>query len=265
MDQISQDLADEQQDLDALVADLDEQGWKTVTPFYEWTIEDEILHLAYFDDRARITIVDPEEFTRNLEEFSQNRGLVSEKTGTPKKLNLSIPELLAWWREERSGLVEALKKLDPKDRVAWYGPTMSAKSHATARIMETWAHAQDVYDALEVERPATERLRHVAHIGVITFGWSYANRKLEVPEAPVRVELASPSGELWAWGPEEAAEKVEGTAQEFCLVVTQRRNVADTDLVTTGGVAAEWMQIAQAFAGPPENGPPPGSFPKKGA
>jgi uncharacterized protein (TIGR03084 family) len=263
MEQISQDLADEQQALDALVSGLAEHEWKTITPFDDWTIEDEIAHLAYFDNRAMITITDPEEFIRHLEELTQNPGIFNEKRGAPQ-LNLRISELLAWWRQERNGLVAALRKLNPKDRVAWYGPTMSAKSHATARLMETWAHAQDIYDAFGVDRPATERLRHVAHLGIITFGWSYVNRKLDVPGTPVRVELVSPSGELWTWGPEDAKEAVKGTAQDFCLVVTQRRNIADTNLVTNGDVAAEWMQIAQAFAGPAETGPPPGSFPKRG-
>jgi uncharacterized protein (TIGR03084 family) len=165
---------------------------------------------------------------------------------------------MEYWRRERKALVDALAAKGPKDRVPWVGPTMSARSKATARIMETWAHGQDVYDALGLERTATDRLKHVAHIGVTTFGWSHVNRGLEVPDTAVRVELDSPSGQLWTWGPEDAPESIKGQAQDFCLVVVQRRHVDDTQLEVKGDVARNWMLIAQAFAGPPVTGPEPG-------
>jgi uncharacterized protein (TIGR03084 family) len=135
---------------------------------------------------------------------------------------------------------------------------MSARSKVTARIMETWAHGQDVADTLGIRREPTDRLRHVAHIGVTTFGWSHVNRGLEVPDTPVRVELTGPSGDLWTWGPEDAAQSVRGPAEDFCLVVVQRRHVEDTSLAVSGDVARNWMLIAQAFAGPPVTGPGPG-------
>jgi uncharacterized protein (TIGR03084 family) len=134
---------------------------------------------------------------------------------------------------------------------------MGAKSFLTARLMECWAHGQDVLDALGVERTATDRLRHVARLGFITRGWSYANRGLEPPPGEVRVELAGPSGESWCFGPEDAPSAVTGPALDFCLVVTQRRHVDDTDLRITGEVARDWLEKAQAFAGPPTDGPTP--------
>ena len=152
-----------------------------------------------------------------------------------------------------------------KDRLPWYGPDMSAKSFATARLMETWAHGQDVVDVTSATRPATDRLKHVAHIGVITFGWAFAIHRKDVPTTPVRVALNSPSGELWTWGPEDAIESVAGNAEEFCLVVTQRRHFEDTNLSITGRTAKLWMSISQAFAGPPDGHPPAGTFPKPGA
>ena len=167
-------------------------------------------------------------------------------------------ELMDWWRKERAEELQALEALDPKDRLPWYGPDMSALSFATARLMETWAHGQDVLDALGVKRKATSRLAHVAHIGFITFKWSFVNRQLPAPEKTVRVELNGPDGALWTFGDEGSDQVVKGDALDFCLVVTQRRNVADTGLEVTGGVAEEWMKIAQAFAGPPENPPAPG-------
>lgn len=136
---------------------------------------------------------------------------------------------------------------------------MSALSSVTARLMETWAHGQDVADALGVLREPTDRLRHVAHLGVQTFGFTFRNNGREVPQVPVRVELLAPSGASWTWGPEDAADRVTGSALGFCLVATQRRHVDDTDVTTTGPVAAEWVAIAQTFANTPGPGRAPGA------
>jgi uncharacterized protein (TIGR03084 family) len=139
---------------------------------------------------------------------------------------------------------------------------MSALSFATARLMEVWAHGQDVADALGIERVPTDRLRHIAHLGVATFGWSFTSRRMKVPDSPVRVEITSPSGELWTWGPETAGDIVRGPAEDFCLVVVQRRNPADTRLAIEGATARQWMSIAQTYAGPPGAGRKPGMFAK---
>ena len=172
--------------------------------------------------------------------------------------DMSIEELMGWWRRERKKLLEAYSTLGRKDRLPWYGPTMSALSHATARLMETWAHGQDVFDALRLKRANTDRLRHVAHLGVTTFGWSYTNRGLEPPKTPVRVELTAASGSVWTWGPEDASDRISGPAEDFCLVVVQRRHVDDTSLEVVGETARDWMLKAQCFAGPATDGPPPG-------
>lgn len=261
MENLCRDLGEEQAALDSMVADLAEADWDRITPFGDWSIRDEITHLAYFDGTARLAATDEAGFFRHVEELIANAAhFEADYLGAGRRM--SAAALLARWREERRALLAALAPLDPKHRLPWYGPPMSARSFATARLMETWAHGQDVADALGRERPATDRLRHVAHIGVTTFGWSFVNRGMAAPEAPIRVELASPGGEIWSWGPEDAENSVRGDALDFCLVVTQRRHVEDTDLVTTGSTAHEWMRLAQAFAGPPETGPAPGSFQK---
>jgi uncharacterized protein (TIGR03084 family) len=136
---------------------------------------------------------------------------------------------------------------------------MNALSLATSRLMETWAHGQDIFDALRIPRESTDRLRHIAHLGFRTLEWTYRNRCLKVPDEPVRVELRAPSGALWAWGPEAAENRICGPAEDFCLVVTQCRHVDDTILEISGGVARDWMEKAQCFAGPPREGPPAGS------
>jgi uncharacterized protein (TIGR03084 family) len=254
------DLSLEYDALDAIVSGLDESEWNIITPFYGWTIKDEISHIAYFDEAAKLSATSQELFIKHMAKTLEG---ITDYDDVHKKVNavggnMSVPDLLSWWRKERTLLIEAYEKLDPKDRLPWYGPTMSARSSATARLMETWAHGQDIVDALKIKRPATERLKHIAHIGVTTFGWSFKNRGMEVPEGKVRVELTGPSGDLWTWGPEETNDIVRGPAEDFCLVVTQRRNLADTGIQAKGDIAKKWMQIAQAFAGPPENIPAPG-------
>ena len=107
-------------------------------------------------------------------------------------------------------------------------------------------------DALGLPPTASDRLRHVAHLGVVTRGWSYAVRGLVAPETDVAVVLDPSDGtDPWMWGDQAADDRVAGPALDFCLVVTQRRPMAAADLTVTGNAAAEWMAIAQAFAGAP--------------
>jgi uncharacterized protein (TIGR03084 family) len=169
-------------------------------------------------------------------------------------------DLLRRWREDRQRLVRAAVDIDPSTRVPWYGPPMAARSFITARLMETWAHGQDVADALGVTRRPTRRLRHVAHIGVRARPFSYAVHSMEMPDAEIAVRLTGPDGEGWDWG-ESSSDVVAGPALDFCLVVTQRRHVADTRLQIDGPAATEWMSIAQAFAGTAGSGRRPGQFP----
>ncbi|NKB99815.1 MAG: maleylpyruvate isomerase family mycothiol-dependent enzyme [Pseudomonadales bacterium] len=136
---------------------------------------------------------------------------------------------------------------------------MKARMLATARQMETWAHGWEIYDLMGVARTHSDRLRNIAEIGVRTFGWAFKNRDLEVPEDIPYVELTSPSGAKWQWHDPSSVHTVSGDVVDFCQVVTQVRNVADTQLRVTGDNAIAWMRIAQCFAGPPEDPPPQGS------
>jgi uncharacterized protein (TIGR03084 family) len=154
-------------------------------------------------------------------------------------------------------LAAAAGELDPSARIPWYGPPMSARSFLTARLMECWAHGQDVVDAVGGDRPATDRLRHIVQLGYLTRGWSYANRGLDVPAGDVRLELAGPNGDEWRVGAEDAEAVVRGEAVDFCLVVTQRRHLDDTGLAAAGDIARDWLLKAQAFAGQPTEGPRP--------
>jgi uncharacterized protein (TIGR03084 family) len=243
------DLEAEHGALDALVSGIDAAAWACVTAAEPWTVRDQIGHLAFFDQAATEAIVDPERFVPKAEALIGAGGDPMEEH-LRRGRAMDAPQVLAWWRGARSGFVAAARTLDPADRVPWYGPPMGALSFVSARLMETWAHGQDVADALDVTRQGTARLRHVAHLGV---------RGLDVPSEEVRVELTGPDGDSWAWGSADAPAEVRGPALDFCLVVTQRRHVDDTSLVLSGSAATEWMGIAQAFAGPPGPGRAPGA------
>lgn len=256
MKEICRDLHNEQEALDAIVSKLSAEQWDLITPFIGWSIKYEIAHVAYWDMATRLAASDETAFRKLIGSMFVSEEAYME---SQRELREATPAyVMEYWRRERKALVDALTAKDPKDRIPWVGPTMSARSKATARIMETWAHAQDVVDTLGIERGPTDRLRHVAHIGVTTFGWSHVSRGLEVPDVAVRLELIGPSGDLWTWGPGDTSDSIKGQAEDFCLVVVQRRHVDDTRLEVKGDVARNWMLIAQAFAGPPVDGPNPG-------
>ncbi len=247
MEDICNDLAAEHDALDRVVADATEAQWTTQTAAEGWDVADTIVHLIQADMAASLAVTDADGF----QEAKANMAHGGFDTVFGSRVGRSGADVLAWWRDERSKMLDAFRARAPKDRIPWFGPDMSALSFATARLMETWSHGQDVADALGAPWPPSDRLRHVAHIGVSTRGWSYVNRGETVPDGDVRVELTAPSGDVWTWGPEDAADRVTGPALDFCLVVTQRRHLDDVDLATTGDLATGWMKIAQAFAGPP--------------
>lgn len=253
MDALCDELAAEHDDLDRIVdgADLE-----VPTPAPGWTVRDQISHLWFFDQRALLALTDADAFRADAEKLLAGGTDVANEQGRA----LPAADLLARWRDDRERLIAHARTVDPKQRVPWYGPAMGARSFITARLMETWAHGQDVVDALGAHREATDRLRHVAHIGVGARPFSYVANGRQPNEAPIRVELAAPSGDTWTWGPDDAADRVTGPALDFCLLVTQRRHRDDVAVVATGAAADEWLDIAQSFAGPPGEGRRPGQF-----
>jgi len=249
------DLEAECEDLDGLVARLPAEAWELPTPAVGWSITDQIHHLAFFDGRGVLAVEDPEAFVAWRDAIAVDPAEFEQRQA--KAARLESDGLLAAWRAGRQRLLATFRSIDPSARVPWHGPPMAAASFVTARLMETWAHGTDVADTLGVFREPTTRLRHIARLGVRTLPYSYLIHGKATPDREVRVELRAPDGSAWAWGPEAASDRLEGPALDFCLVVTQRRNIADTDLVATGRVATEWVSIAQAFAGPPGSGRPP--------
>jgi uncharacterized protein (TIGR03084 family) len=192
---VTADLVAEQEALDAVVAPLTDDQWELATPSPGWAVRDQIGHLAFFDDTAALAITDPEGFIAHREAFVSaafdSPGAADEQTlGAARGMDAA--SLLAHWRERREALAEAAATCAEDARIEWYGPSMSAKAFLTARLMEAWAHGQDICDTVGAVREATDRLRHIAQLGVITRGWTYINRGLDVPPGEVRVVLAAP-------------------------------------------------------------------------
>ncbi|MFF7989582.1 TIGR03084 family metal-binding protein [Kitasatospora xanthocidica] len=256
------DLRAESAVLDGLVTGLPAEGWTRSTPAEGWTIAHQIAHLSWTDHWTALAARDAEGFGAALgDRFGEllKAGADPVEEGAREGAAVEPVSLLARWRARREDVLTALAAAPADVRLPWFGPPMKPASMATARLMETWAHGQDVADALGVTREPTDRLRHIAHLGLRTLGFSFGAHGLPAPERPVRLELTAPDGGTWALGPAGAEDVVTGPALDFCLLVTQRRHRDDLALTATGPVATAWLPIAQAFAGAPGKGRRPGS------
>jgi uncharacterized protein (TIGR03084 family) len=255
------DFQAESDELCALLERLTDHDWQRATQFKHWTINDVIAHLHFFNYAADVALRDSDAFASLMRQLT-----AATRQGT---LHLAFThewlggarnrDLMHKWSDFYQEMTHHFIIADPRKRVPWAGPTMSVRSSITARLMETWAHGQAVYDLLGEMRRETDRIKNIAVLGMNTFSWSFTNRGMEVPENLPRVRLFAPPGAVWEWGQADQASRIEGTAAEFCQVVTQVRNIADTALNVVGPTAAAWMSIAQCFAGPPEDPPPPGT------
>jgi uncharacterized protein (TIGR03084 family) len=242
------DLSAERTALDQRVADLTEGQWQTPTPATGWDVRDSVSHLMFFDQEAVLALTDPAAFEAHLGELLTIEGWPNDLDVAPGR-TLGGAGLLEAWRSARADLKAALGSADPTIRVPWYGPAMSLASFTTARMMETWAHGQDVADALGLPPVVSERLKHVCHIGVGARAYAYLVHEQQDSGDPVRFRLEAPSGEPWTWGPADAVDVVSGSALDFALLVTQRRHLSDTSLTVVGPTATRWMSFAQSYAG----------------
>ena len=258
---IARDLLDEVDDLHALVETLDEGDWQRQTTFMNWTPWDVIAHLHFFDEVSLVALEGREPFGALQQELlaQMGAGLGNAEIARRRLGDLSPKELTTRWRERSREMAEQLGNSDPKRRLPWFGPDMGVRMFTTARLMETWAHGQELWDLVRRERSHTDRIKHICEIGVKTFGWTFVNRGEEPPGPPPYIRLTSPSGATWEWQDASEEECVLGSAVDFARVVTQVRNIADTELGVRGPVATRWMSIAQCFAGGAVDPPVPGS------
>ncbi|MDP6566845.1 MAG: TIGR03084 family metal-binding protein [Alphaproteobacteria bacterium] len=255
------DFQNESDALYDLLKPLGEEDFERKTLFKDWTINDILQHLHIFNYAAYLSLTDEDAILKFLADLKAGREVGETLlTFTDKRLNgLKGRALLAEWRDYYTGMVPAFRDADPKKRLKWAGPDMSVLSSITARLMETWSHAQAIYDLLGVARQEQDHVKNVVVIGNNTFGWTFVNRGEEVPEDKPCLRLTAPSGEVWEFNEPSEDNCIEGSAAEFSQVVTQTRNIADTDLTVVGETATKWMAVAQCFAGPPQDPPAAGT------
>jgi uncharacterized protein (TIGR03084 family) len=258
------DLAAEGDELDQLVSSLAPAAWQQPTPSPGWSIAHQIGHLAASDEAAELAVTDPDAFAARRD--TQLAAGFEETTDAEAARNLALPpvELLARWRAGRAGLLAALAAVPPGERVPWIVVPISPTGLATTRLMELVGHGQDIRDALGASWVPTERIRHVARLGVRTRDFAMTSNGLTRPAEDFRVELTAPGGQVWTFGPDDAAQRVTGAAADFCLLVTRRRHRADLRLIAEGTDADRWLDVAQAYAGPPSAGRQPGQFRRAG-
>lgn len=254
------DFRDESEAVFSLLDALGDDVWSTPTQFKAWTVNDVIAHLHFGNYAADLSFRDRSAFRDFVEYFASGSKSQGHLAFTHVWLDgLRDRALLQHWRDFSLEMADRFADADPKRRVEWFGPDMSVRSSITARQMETWAHSQALYDVLGRTRTEADRIKNVVVMGANTFGWTFENRKLPVPADAPHLRLTAPSGAVWEWNPPSENNRIEGSAVEFCRVVTQVRNVADTALRVSGDTATAWMAMAQCFAGPPEDPPAPGS------
>jgi len=258
---VVQDLRAEGDELFTLLSEMDTGFWTAESTFKKWTVWDVVAHLHFADLMAAKSLQSADEFKgmmRQVHDAGTAQNYTNQLLQSGEHV-INGPDLLNRWRTLFLQMCSDLERADPNERFAWVGPGMKARMFATARLMETWAHGWEIYDLMGLQRRHSDRIKNIVAIGVRTFGWTFANRKLPVPEVAPFISLTAPSGEVWVFNDASSAHHVKGSAVDFCQVVTQVRNIKDTQLDVQGDNAVAWMAIAQCFAGPPEEPPAPGS------
>jgi len=245
------DLKEEGEALKEVLDDLGLGDWTRPTPFKNWTVNHVVQHLHGSDKMAVLSLKDADGFER-----AKTKAETVQSVMNPTEEGGLLLE--TWW-SYFTEMCDLLGSSDPKRRVPWFGPDMGVMMFTTARQMETWSHGQDIFDMFGRKRINTDRLKNIAVIGVKTYGWTFANRGMEPPGPAPYVKLVSPSGETWEFNEPNEKNMVKGDAVQFCHVVTQGRNIGEVSLEVKGEPAKKWMEIAQCFAGPPEDPPATGS------
>ncbi|MEM9047085.1 MAG: TIGR03084 family metal-binding protein [Pseudomonadota bacterium] len=255
------DFGAESAALDALLRAMPAAFWDRPTGFKGWTPNQIVIHLHYWNRAQDSALTQPAAFEARVAKMvaaiAEGRARQAEAAEAAEAGERG-QALRALWAGYAAEMAERWAAVDPKRRLPWVGPEMSSRSAMTARQMETWAHGLAIWDLLGRERTERDRLSNIVHLGVSTFAWSHKVQGLDLPQRMPYLRLTAPSGAIWRYGAADNPDRIEGRAADFAMVVTQTRNVADTELQTSGPVGASWMRTAQCFAGTRETPPAPG-------
>lgn len=252
-------LTAECDELDELLAGLDDQQWELPTPAPGWTIADQVAHLAATFKLAGLSPSDPEAFRalvgRLDPDFSVN------VDNAMREFRSDSPEVLfSRWQAERTAAVKALAAVPGDQLVPWLVNPLPPAILAMAGMMEAFAHGQDILDALGIRRSRTDRIKFLVAFAVRTWDFGYLARDEPRPAAEFGFDITAPSGDQWQFGPPDATQRISGPAEDFCLLVTRRRHRDDLAVTAVGPDAEHWLDIAQAYRGPAGEGRKPGQF-----
>jgi uncharacterized protein (TIGR03084 family) len=247
------DLREEGRQLETLLAQLAAQDWDRPTPASGWTVRHQVAHLAWTDRLLLTALEDPSAFDGERTLLAGAPDLVDRAAHDGAARPPS--ELLVAWQGGRQRVLEALAAVPDGGRIPWIGPPMGTAMMASARIMETWAHGQDIRDTVDRPTVVSHRLRHIAHLAVAARDFAFRAHGHRPPAEPFRVEIVH-GDERWTWGPPESAQRVRGSSSDFALLATRRRHRQDCDVTAEGMEADRWLDLVQAYAGPPGTGRP---------
>lgn len=244
MREILADLVAEQQGLDQFLQKIDFRKWSNPTPAAGWSIRDHVSHLAASEEVAYNAVA---EGGSDLAGLLKKYSSIDEwnEVGVERGRQMRVQQVIEWWREARAAVVDALSKMGGSERVPWLTGDMSARSFASARMAETWAHGLDLHHAVDDEPEDTLRLRHIAHLAhrMLPFAFSQAGETYE----PVRIELRAPEYQKWIYGPDDADNVIRGEAGEFCRVAVRRLDPSATSLEAEGDVAASALELVRTY------------------
>ena len=245
MREILADLVAEQQALDQMLQRAPERDWKKPTRAKGWTVQDTISHLAWSEDHALHALQGERKHLRAIAGSSSIEGF--NQQGVDAGRGKRPQEVIEWWRFSRASVVDSLSRCGSTDRIPWMVGDMSARTFATFRLMETWAHGLDIRAALGREDEDTARLRHIAWLGWATLPYAFEQAKETYP-GPIRVELSGPGYARWVFGPQDSDQTIKGNAGDWCRLVVHRMSPAEaTSLTATGETAETALRVARIF------------------
>ena len=241
IDELLSDLQAEYRRLDEILSGLSAAQWALPSGAPGWSIADVVVHLAFSEEGVATTIA------ASSPTWTDWGGALDDAMDAIVQDNRAEPQaVLSRWRAATEASVAALAAADPDQRVTWAAAPLRPAALATTRLAEHWAHGLDITEPLGIEFPDTDRLRHIAWLGHATIPYGCSLRGLTAE--PVLAVLTAPTGEIWHYGPSDAASRIVGTAAAFCRVGAQRLAPEDSGLTAEGPFGATALSVLRNYA-----------------
>jgi uncharacterized protein (TIGR03084 family) len=254
MDGILTALAEQVDELDGLVGDLDEAGLALPSRCPGWSISDVLLHLSQTNE---MTVASAEgRFTEEAAAFGNRVGTVPPGSNVDDLAGLAVAaergptgkEIYDRWRGSSAAQAAALDACEAGSRLPWVAGDLAAITLATTRLAETWIHTGDVAAGLGQTPTGSDRLRPIARLAWRTLPYAFATAG-KTMSGPVALRLTAPDGTTWEFDPDEpAATTISGPALDFCLIAARRVASSETALTATGPDGSVVLDLVRTFA-----------------